>query len=150
MCPVGLLPAAVCGIDIKEMLAGAKMKERCTDTDLWKNPALMQATAMYLAMTEKARQHHRHDALCGQHEIRMADFSIAPAVGRESLGKAHTRDGKLINAGSTPVKSLGVTDQHSQLSCTRRPAGQGSHLLAVDDYRAEVKDTQGLRWRERR
>ena len=54
MCPVGLLPAAVCGIDIKEMLAGAKaMKERCTDTDLWKNPALMQATAMYLAMTEK-------------------------------------------------------------------------------------------------
>ena len=44
LCPVGLLPAAVCGIDIREMLAGAAaMDERCSTDDVWKNPALLEA-----------------------------------------------------------------------------------------------------------
>lgn len=39
--PVGLLPAAVCGIDIKLMLNGAAcMDQHCASEDLWENPAL--------------------------------------------------------------------------------------------------------------
>ena len=148
MCPVGLLPAAVCGIDIKEMLAGAKaMKERCTDTDLWKNPALMQATAMYLAMTEK---HANITVMMPYADSRkyMADWYCQ--LWAESLGKAHTRDGKLINAGSTPVKSLGVTDQHSQLQLySEGPLDKVVTFLAVDDYRAEVKIPKGCEYIER-
>ena len=33
----------------------------------------------------------------------------------ESIGKAVTRDGKKVNVGLTPIKALGVTDQHSQV-----------------------------------
>ena len=33
----------------------------------------------------------------------------------ESLGKKYTLTNKLVRAGSTPVKALGATDQHSQL-----------------------------------
>ena len=33
----------------------------------------------------------------------------------ESLGKARTRAGELVNAGQTPVAALGTTDQHSQV-----------------------------------
>jgi glucose-6-phosphate isomerase len=33
----------------------------------------------------------------------------------ESLGKTLDRQGRIVNVGPTPVKSLGVTDQHSQL-----------------------------------
>ena len=44
MSPVGLLPAAVCGIDIRAMLDGAAaMDARCKKEDVWKNPALLEA-----------------------------------------------------------------------------------------------------------
>ena len=44
LCPVGLLPAAVLGIDIKQMLQGAAdMDELCKSSDVEKNPALMAA-----------------------------------------------------------------------------------------------------------
>ena len=50
---MGLLPAAVCGIDIREMLAGAAaMDERCSTDDVWKNPALLEAVLQYIAMQE--------------------------------------------------------------------------------------------------
>ena len=53
LCPVGLLPAAVCGIDIREMLAGAAaMDERCKTDDVWQNPALLEAVLQYIAMQE--------------------------------------------------------------------------------------------------
>lgn len=39
MCPVGLLPAAVCGIDIEAMLKGAAhMDEICQNKDIYQNP----------------------------------------------------------------------------------------------------------------
>ena len=42
--PVGLLAAAVCGIDIKALLSGAAaMDARCASDDMWKNPALLEA-----------------------------------------------------------------------------------------------------------
>ena len=46
---MGLLPAAVCGIDIREMLEGAAaMDERCQSDDVWKNPALLEAVLQYI------------------------------------------------------------------------------------------------------
>jgi glucose-6-phosphate isomerase len=33
----------------------------------------------------------------------------------ESLGKRHAKDGSIVAVGPTPVKALGVTDQHSQV-----------------------------------
>lgn len=148
MCPVGLLPAAVCGIDIKGMLEGAAaMQDRCTSTDMWKNPALMQAVVMYLAMTELKANITVMMPYADSMKY-MADWYCQ--LWAESLGKAHTRDGKLINAGSTPVKSLGVTDQHSQLQLyTEGPVDKVVTFLAVDDYRAEVKIPKGCEYIER-
>ena len=53
LCPVGLLPAAVVGIDIKELLAGAAYMDKiCKNKDIYKNPALMTALLEYLAMKD--------------------------------------------------------------------------------------------------
>ena len=42
--PVGLLAAAVTGVDVRAMVAGARaMDERCASNDAWKNPALFEA-----------------------------------------------------------------------------------------------------------
>ena len=51
LCPVGLLPAAVCGIDIDAMLKGAAhMDEICKEKNLYKNPAAMFAVQQVIAM----------------------------------------------------------------------------------------------------
>ena len=53
MCPVGLVPAACCGIDIRAMLKGAAaMDERCKTDDMMKNPALLEAVLQYIAMQD--------------------------------------------------------------------------------------------------
>ena len=51
LCPVGLLPAAVLGIDIKGLLAGAAyMDHVCRFSSMRKNPALMCAVLQIAAM----------------------------------------------------------------------------------------------------
>lgn len=51
LCPVGLLPAAATGIDIKQMLAGAAFMDKlCKEKAYKKNPALMSALLSFIAM----------------------------------------------------------------------------------------------------
>ncbi|MFN8575665.1 MAG: glucose-6-phosphate isomerase [Candidatus Sericytochromatia bacterium] len=48
--PVGLLPAAVIGIDIEQLIAGAKyMKQICESDNIKENPAIMYAVIQYLS-----------------------------------------------------------------------------------------------------
>lgn len=48
--PVGLLPAAVAGVDLHALVAGAKhMAERCAGADLMTNPAYLYAAIMHLS-----------------------------------------------------------------------------------------------------
>lgn len=51
LCPVGLLPAAVLGIDVKGLLSGAAaMDKRCASGEISENPALAAAVLQYIAM----------------------------------------------------------------------------------------------------
>ena len=53
LCPVGLLPAAVLGIDIQGLLAGAAyMDSLCNKPAMRRNPALMSAVLQVAAMEE--------------------------------------------------------------------------------------------------
>ena len=53
LCPVGLLPAAVLGIDIKELLKGAAaMDKRMRKSDFKTNPALVAAALQYVAINK--------------------------------------------------------------------------------------------------
>ncbi len=64
----------------------------------------------------------------------------------ESLGKRIDLDGKEVFAGQTPVKALGVTDQHSQIQLyTEGPFDKVITFLGVDKYRAEVKIPDGYK-----
>ena len=112
LCPVGLLPAAVLGINIKAVLEGAKkMDKMCAKKDFKKNPALMAAILQYLAINKGNNISVMMPYADGLKL--MADW-YAQLWG-ESLGKAIDLNGNKVNAGQTPVKSLGVTDQHSQV-----------------------------------
>ena len=141
LCPVGLLPAAVLGIDIEEMLAGAEyMDKRCDDHKIERNPAMAFALTQYLAFNKGMNvsvMMPYADSL-----KLMADWYCQ--LWAESLGKAEKKDGSPAFVGQTPVKSLGVTDQHSQVQLyTEGPFDKVITFIAVDNYRATVDIANG-------
>lgn len=141
LCPVGLLPAAVLGIDIKALLEGAKfMDKRCSKSDAKKNPALMAALLQYLAM-QKGNNISVMMPYADSLKL-MADW-YAQLWG-ESLGKSVDLQGNKVYAGQTPVKALGVTDQHSQVQLyTEGPFDKVITLIGVSAYRKTVDIPEG-------
>ena len=136
LCPVGLLAAAVCGIDIEELLAGAAyMDGLCSEHDVLKNPAYMLAALEVLAMEQGC---NISVLMPYADSLRfMSDWYAQ--LWAESLGKRYALDGSEIHAGQTPVKALGVTDQHSQVQLyTEGPFDKVITFLGVDRYRTEV------------
>lgn len=142
MCPVGLLPAAVCGIDIKAMLEGAKaMDTRCKSNNLWENPALLQSVIQYIA-AEYLDVNINVMMPYADSLKYIADWHCQ-LLG-ESIGKNVTRKGKAVNVGQTPVKSLGVTDQHSQLQLyTEGPYDKLITFIKVKNFRTNTSIPHG-------
>lgn len=133
---VGLVPFAVMGIDIKSMLKGAaNMRKACEVADITKNPALLTAFLQVQSMKDGKNisvMMPYADSLKF-----MADFYCQ--IWAESLGKAVDFDGKTVNAGQTPAKSLGVTDQHSQVQLyTEGPFDKVITFIGVEKFRNEV------------
>ncbi len=141
LCPVGLLPAAVLGIDIKLMLDGARyMDKMCMRKDYKKNPAMMSALLQYLSIN---RGKNISVMMPYADSLKyIADWYCQ--LWGESLGKAVDKNGVLVYAGQTPVKSLGVTDQHSQVQLyTEGPFDKVVTFLAVENYRTKVAISNG-------
>jgi len=111
--PVGLFPAACVGIDIREVLHGARhMHERSRETNLWINPAYLSGIIHYLASTQKNKSNR---VLMPYSEALDSCTEWYAQLWAESLGKKKTIDAKTIHAGTTPIRAMGATDQHSQL-----------------------------------
>ena len=141
LCPVGLLPAAVLGIDIKAMLKGAAyMDKLCRTADLKKNPALLCATLQYIAMNDG-----KNIGVLMPYSDNLRYVSDWYAqLWAESLGKNETLDGKPCNVGQTPVKALGVTDQHSQVQLyTEGPYDKVVTFLSVGSYKEKTPIPHG-------
>lgn len=141
LCPVGLFPAAVNGIDIKSLVNGAKyMDEQCQSSNVKKNPALMAGTLQYMAMQKGKNISVMMPYADGLKYI--ADWYCQ--LWGESLGKNKNLDGSACNKGQTPVKALGVTDQHSQVQLyAEGPFDKVITFIGVDEYRSEVKIADG-------
>ena len=114
--PVGLLSAAVCGIDIDGLLAGARaMDERVSGTEFRRNPAAINAAIQW-------HYYWRGKPISVMMPYAYALKDLADwyrQLWAESLGKAKDLTGAEVNVGPTPVKALGTTDQHSQVQLYR-------------------------------
>ncbi len=141
LCPVGLLPAAVLGIDIAGLLKGAAYMDRlCKKSDPGKNPALMAALLSVLSM-ERGKNISVMMPYADSLKY-MADWYCQ--LWGESLGKSVDLSGNKVYAGQTPVKALGVTDQHSQVQLyTEGPFDKVLTFLAVDNYRTKYTIPHG-------
>ncbi len=101
--PVGLLPAAIAGIDIKELVAGARsMAERCKSTDFLSNPAYLYAALQHLS-EERGRNIWVMVAWGKALEGLAMWYDQLSA---ESLGKA--------GRGRIPLASVNTRDLHSR------------------------------------
>lgn len=141
LCPVGLLPAAVLGIDVKGMLAGAAyMDTLCSKPTITKNPALACAALQYITMKQGK---NIHVLMPYSDNLKLiADWYCQ--LWAESLGKAVDYTGKTVNAGTTPVKSLGVTDQHSQVQLyIEGPYDKVITFISVGKYACEMPIAHG-------
>ncbi|MEP6765318.1 MAG: glucose-6-phosphate isomerase [Gemmatimonadaceae bacterium] len=107
---VGILPAALMGIDVRALLAGAAhIIERGDSTDLSKNIAGTFAVMQWLADT----RHGRHIHVLMPYADALRDLaSWFVQLWAESLGKIR-KDGSHV--GPTPLPALGATDQHAQV-----------------------------------
>ena len=101
---VGLIPAALCGVDINEVREGISEADRlCQIKDLKANLAASIALASYFSYN------------AGKNIFVLMPYSTClrrfvdwfVQLWAESLGKSHK--------GSTPTVAVGATDQHSQL-----------------------------------
>jgi glucose-6-phosphate isomerase len=111
--PVGLLPAALVGIDVEALLAGARVAvERSQSDDLLQNPAALYAGLHWAADTGLGSRIH----VLMPYTDRLREFAEwYRQLWAESLGKRADRNGKPVHVGPTPLAAVGATDQHSQV-----------------------------------
>ncbi len=129
---VGLVAAALVGIDVQGLLVGAAASdERCKASELFENPALLHAAVQYLLHTERAKPM----AVTFSYSHRLRDVADWYAqLLAESIGKQVDRRGNVVHAGPTPIRAVGVTDQHSQVQLyTEGPFDKWFTLLSVDE-----------------
>ena len=102
--PVGLLSAAICGIDIDALLAGAaKMDELCSNEDFFANPAAINA-----AINWHFYGRGKPISVMMPYSYALKDLSDwYRQLWAESLGKTNDLQGNEVFVGPTPVKAPG-------------------------------------------
>ncbi|MCB9899399.1 MAG: glucose-6-phosphate isomerase [Planctomycetes bacterium] len=108
--PVGLLPGALLGWDLRALMRGAaEGRDRCLSPSFGENPAAVMAAAQHLLDVESGV--NVQVLFPYSHRLRLlVDWNVQLVA--ESLGK-RTSDGQGV--GPTPHGAVGVTDQHSQV-----------------------------------
>jgi glucose-6-phosphate isomerase len=138
--PVGLLSAAMCGIDIDQLLDGAgDMDAAVSDLDPATNPAARIAAIHHLYMERGKKM---HVMMPYSQQLRdMADWYRQ--LWAESLGKIRPSNGE--NVGPTPIKALGATDQHSQVQLYREgPNDKVITFLEVEEFDVDTVIPRGF------
>jgi glucose-6-phosphate isomerase len=135
--PVGLLPAALVGIDIDGLLAGARRAlERAESEDLLQNPPALYAALHWEADVNHAARIH----VLMPYTDRLREFAEwYRQLWAESLGKRVDREGRTVHLGPTPVAAVGATDQHSQVQLFMEgPFDKVITFVTVDDFGVDV------------
>ncbi len=132
--PVGLLPAALIGIDVDALLTGAAEMAALSDQDdVERSPAGLYAMLQWLADSELGLRNH----VLMPYSDRLRDFADwFVQLWAESLGKISPQGG---GVGPTPIAAVGVTDQHSQVQLFMEgPRDKTVTFVSVATHDADV------------
>jgi glucose-6-phosphate isomerase len=134
---VGLFSAAMCGINIDKLMAGAaEMSERVAKKNVKQNPAAMLALLLNAFYTRGKRMH-----VMMPYSYQLKDLADwFRQLWAESLGKQHDQAGNPQVIGPTPINALGATDQHSQVQLYREgPNDKVFIFLEVEKFAKDIK-----------
>ena len=138
---VGLLPLALVGVDIDEIMNGIKdMDLALKNTNISENIAAQNALIHYLMDTKK----NKRLSVMMPYSSRLkyvSDWYVQ--LWAESLGKQVDNKGKEVHVGPTPIKALGATDQHSQIQLYNEgPNDKVISFIRVEEFDNELKIPQ--------
>ena len=114
---VGLLPAALQGVDIDQLLTGAAACDELTrQSDINTNPSARLALAWMHSCNGKGEK----DMVILPYKDRLELFSrYLQQLIMESLGKKEDLEGKVVNQGIAVYGNKGSTDQHAYIQQLR-------------------------------
>lgn len=117
LCAVGLLPAALQGIDIQAMLDGAAAMDAVTRQPVTReNPAALMALMWHFATDGRGAK----DMVVLPYKDRLLLFSrYLQQLVMESLGKERDLGGNVVNQGIAVYGNKGSTDQHAYVQQLR-------------------------------
>lgn len=108
----GLLIGAIAGLNIHDLLRGAKaMQEECSSGDPRENAALLAATVKYIAR-EKYGKCIEVFMPYSEKLKALAEWYVQLLA--ESLGKKYDLNGNIVHYSRTPLVAVGSTDMHAQ------------------------------------
>lgn len=140
--PVGTLPAALLGLNVQELMEGARRAALQAQKPLAENPALAGAFIQFVL--ERERQKRMLVLFPYSQALWKFAFWFKQLWG-ESLGKKTDRRGREVYYGQTPTAALGVTDQHSQLQLFIEGPNDKSFLFwAVREFRNTIPIEHGF------
>ena len=145
---VGLLPAALQGIDITNLLSGACECDKISRVKETKaNPASLLSLAWYDSGNGKGTKNMV--ILPYKDSLELFSKYLQQLV-MESLGKERNLDGKTVNQGIVVLGNKGATDQHSYVQQLRDGLNNFfvTFIEVLKDGAAEDIDggTQGEQW----
>ncbi len=150
---MGLLHLSIIGVDIQKVLDGAKaMFEKCSNDDVFKNPAYMYAVLHTILYKQKEKP---IAILMPFSETLKSTADWYVQLLAESLGKKYARriefvDGvseswsrdtkKVVNCGRTPISCRGTNDLHSiQQNNIEGENNKVVTFIKVDKFRTDIK-----------
>lgn len=107
---VGLFPLGLVGFNVENFWSGAaEMVKRCTDKDVFRNPALVSAIITYV---HYAKGLNIYNSFYFNPELKTIGRWYSQLLA-ESTGKEFNLNNEKVNFGITPLISIGSTDLHS-------------------------------------
>ncbi|MFH0702996.1 MAG: glucose-6-phosphate isomerase [bacterium] len=134
---VGLLPFALVGIDISELLKGIRdIDKNLANKDINKNIAAQNALIHFL-MDKKGKDISVMMPYSSKLRF-VSDWYVQ--LWAESLGKEKDLEGNTVYVGPTPVKALGATDQHSQIQLYNEgPNNKIINFIRIKNFDTELE-----------
>lgn len=138
---VGLVPAALQGIDIDAMIAGAAACDSHTRKhEIRENPAALMALMWHFA----GNGHGQKDFVVLPYKDKLLLFSrYLQQLIMESLGKSHDRSGNVVHQGLSVYGNKGSTDQHAYVQQLRDGLNNFfACFIDVIEYGAKTPDVE--------
>ncbi len=134
---VGLLPAALQGLDIKAFLAGAQECDQATRLSLvFDNPAAILAAAWYYNVKKCGRGNMV--VLPYRDNLQLMSRYLQQLI-MESLGKEKDLDNRTVHEGLTVFGNKGSTDQHAYVQ--QLLDGRNDALVVFVEIKKDQRET---------